>query len=124
MILGQPRLPIRLLLRVWLLPWLWLPAVLLGCYPLLLWPCALLVGERVVLLLLGRLLKIVLLLGRLLGYRCNRCLRVVLLLSSSQCSLLGYRCNRWLRCYRGRCLRSRRCYNCGYGLSSLNGGSR
>ena len=38
---------------------------------------------RVVLLLLGRLLKIVLLLGRLLGYKCNRYLRVVLLLSSS-----------------------------------------
>jgi hypothetical protein len=33
--------------------------------------------------LLGRLLKIVLLLGRLLGYKCNGCSRVVLLLSSS-----------------------------------------
>ena len=45
---------------------------------------------RVVLLLLGRLLKIVL----LLGYKCNGCLRVVLLLNSSQCSLLGYGYNR------------------------------
>jgi hypothetical protein len=51
---------------------------------------------KVILLLLGRLLKIVL----LLGYKCNGCLRVVLLLSSSQCSLLGYRYNRWLRCHR------------------------
>jgi hypothetical protein len=36
-----------------------------------------------VVLLPGRLLKIILLLGRLLGYKCNGCLRVVLLLSSS-----------------------------------------
>ena len=49
---------------------------------------------RVVLLLLGRLLGRLLKIILLLGYKCNGCLRVVLLLNSSQCSLLGYRCNR------------------------------
>ena len=49
---------------------------------------------RVILLLLSRLLKIILLLGRLLGYKYNGYLRVVLLLSSSQCSLLRDRCNK------------------------------
>ena len=49
LILRRPRLPIRLLLTVRLLPWLWLPGVLLAHWPLLLGPCALLVRERVVL---------------------------------------------------------------------------
>ena len=45
LILGRPWLPVRLLLTVWLLPWL-----LLAGWPLLLGPGALLVRERVVLL--------------------------------------------------------------------------
>jgi hypothetical protein len=68
LILGRPRLRIRLLLTVWLLPWLsWLPRVLLADWPLLLGPRALLVRERVVLvrvprLVLPRMLAIALLL--------------------------------------------------------------
>jgi hypothetical protein len=55
LILGRPRLPIRLLLRAWLLPWLWLPGVLLADWPLLLGTSALLVREIVVLLWVPRL---------------------------------------------------------------------
>ena len=56
MILGRPRLRIRLLLTVRLLPWLsWLPGVLLADWPLLLGPSALLVREIVVLLWVPRL---------------------------------------------------------------------
>ena len=49
LILGRPRLPVRLLRTVWLIPWL------LAAWPLLLGPCALLVRDRVVLLRLPRL---------------------------------------------------------------------
>ena len=57
MILGRPRLRIRLLLAVRLLPWLsWLPGVLLADWPLLLGPCALLVRERVALVRVRRLI--------------------------------------------------------------------
>src|SRR5271170_5477847 len=48
-----------------------------------------LLGRLLKVVLLGRLLKVVVLLGRLLGYRYNRCLRAILLLGSSWCSLLG-----------------------------------
>jgi hypothetical protein len=51
----RPRLPIRLLLTVWLLPWLWLPGILLADWALLLGPCPLLVRERVVLVRVPRL---------------------------------------------------------------------
>jgi hypothetical protein len=56
LILRRPRLRIRLLLTVWLLPWLsWLPGVLLADWPLLLGSCARLVRERVVLVQVPRL---------------------------------------------------------------------
>lgn len=55
MILGRPGLPMQVLLRVWLLPWLWLPGVLLADWPLRLRPSALLVREIVVLLWVPRL---------------------------------------------------------------------
>ena len=55
LILGRPRLPIRLLLRVWLPPWLWFPRVLLAGWPRLLGPGVLHVRERVVLLRVPRL---------------------------------------------------------------------
>src|SRR5271156_2931559 len=117
--------------RVWLLGRLLKVVLLLGR----LLEVVLLLGRLLkVVLLLGRLLKVVLLLGRLLGYRYNRCLRailllgsswcsllgceynrclrVILLLGSSWCSLLGCECNRYLRCHRGRCLRSGRYCSC------------
>ena len=56
-------------------------------------------------------------LSRLLGYRYNRYLRVILLLGSGQYSLLGYKCNRQLRCFKGRCLCSKQCCSYSYRLS-------
>lgn len=66
LILWRRRLLIRLVLTVWLLPWLWLPGVLLAGWPLWLGPDAVLVRESVVLLrlpwlVLPRMLAIALL---------------------------------------------------------------
>ena len=55
LILRRPRLPVLLLLTAWLLPWLWLPGVLLADWLLLRGRCALLVCERVVLVRVRRL---------------------------------------------------------------------